>query len=103
MRYNIRRKRSTGPERIVYEILKELHIPFRHRWRVGRFEIDFIIGRYAIDIDGHPQNGERNHSIAELGYVPIHILNSEITNSRENIKIQLKEIYDTYKFSLRSI
>jgi very-short-patch-repair endonuclease len=92
MRYNVSRKHSTKPERIVYELLKELRIPFRHRWKIGRLEIDFLVGRYAIDIDGHEQNGERNHKIAEMGYVPIHFHNSEILNNRQEIKNKLKDL-----------
>lgn len=78
MRYNILKKNSTRAERIVYEALKSLHIPFKHRWIINRREVDFIIGKYVLEIDGHEQDGEKNHMLAELGYVPIHLHNSEI-------------------------
>lgn len=84
MRYNILKKNSTKSERIVYEVLKSLHIPFKHRWIINGREVDFIIGKYALEIDGHHQDAEKNHMLAELGYIPIHLTNSEITIS--NIK-----------------
>ena len=92
MRYNILKKHSTKPERIIYELLKELKIPFRHRWNLGRLEIDFLVGKYAIDIDGHDQNGQRNFDLIEMGFVPIHFSNQEITNNREIIKSKLHKL-----------
>lgn len=86
MRYKILKKNSTKSERMVYEVLKELHIKFKHRWILNGREVDFIIGNVALEIDGHEQDGEKNRMLAELGYIPIHLHNSEIT--RENI-IQL--------------
>lgn len=84
MRRNILKKNSTKPERIVYEVLKELHVPFRHRWIINGREVDFVIGNICLEIDGHEQDGAKNHMLAELGYLPMHLYNSEIT--KENIK-----------------
>lgn len=83
MRKNIKKKDSTKQERIVYEVLKSLHIPFKHRWIIQGREVDFVIGKVALEIDGHDQDGEKNHILAELGYIPIHLHNSEVT--KENI------------------
>ncbi len=93
MRYNVLKRHSTKCERIVYELLKELKIPFKHRWIIGGHEIDFLIGKYILEINGHEQVGSRNHKLAELGYVPIHFQNSEIINNRNNIKNKLYELY----------
>jgi len=71
---------STKAERRVYEVLKELHIPFKHRWLVGGLEIDFIIGDMALEIDGHEQDPERNHKILEMGLAPIHLSNEATKN-----------------------
>jgi very-short-patch-repair endonuclease len=92
MRYNVLKKHSTKTERIVAEILKELHIPFRHRWRIDKYEIDFLIGKYAVEINGHEQNEERNEVLALMGYVPIHFHNNEIKNNRDKIKNKLKTL-----------
>lgn len=91
MRYNILKKNSTRAERIVYEALKSLHILFKHRWIINRREVDFLIGNVALEIDGHKQDGGKNHMLAELGYVPIHLNNSEIT--KENIIKLLNKLW----------
>jgi very-short-patch-repair endonuclease len=86
----ITKKHSTKPERIVYEVLKELRIPFRHRWIVQGREVDFIFKNVALEIDGHEQDGEKNRMLAEEGYIPIHLHNSEI--NKEQIKELIKQI-----------
>ena len=73
MRHNL--TYSTAAERRVHEVLKELHIPFKHRWKIGSIEADFLIGNVVLEIDGHTQNVERNNKIVELGLIPIHINN----------------------------
>jgi very-short-patch-repair endonuclease len=85
MRKNILKKHSTKSERIVYEILKDLKIPFRHRWLISGKEVDFLIGNKVLEINGHEQDGMRNHLLANLGYIPIHINNTEVSN-RESVK-----------------
>jgi very-short-patch-repair endonuclease len=85
MRHNLSKKHSTKPERIFHEVLKELNIPFKHRWLIHGLEVDFLLwDKVCIDLDGHPQNGERNHRLASYGYTPVHLANSEV--SKENIK-----------------
>ena len=93
MRYNVLSRRSTKYERIIYELLKELKIPFKHRWLIDDNEVDFLIGNYVIEVNGHDQVGTRNHKLADLGYVPIHFQNSEIINDRNKIKNKLKELW----------
>ena len=78
----ITKRHSTKSERIVYEILKELHIKFKHRWLIKGREVDFIVGNIAIEIDGHEQDEEKNNMLIENGYVPVHFHNSEILNNR---------------------
>lgn len=89
MRYNISKKHSTKTERIVYEVLKELKTPFKHRWMVNGREIDFVIDKLCIEIDGHEQDIEKNNQLVKLGYTPIHLHNTEIT--KENIIKLLKQ------------
>ncbi len=92
MRYNISKTRSTKAERIVYELLKELHIPFKHRWIIGGREVDFLIGKHVIEIDGHKQSSSKNISLVKQGYIPIHFNNNEIITNRKNIKLCLEQI-----------
>lgn len=79
MRYNILKKNSTKTERIFYEVLKEMRIDFKHRWIIQNKEIDFVIGKYVIEIDGHNQDSCKNNDLVKLGYIPIHINNREIS------------------------
>ncbi len=36
------------------------------------------MGKYAIDIDGHEQDGNKNAMLANEDYIPIHISNQEV-------------------------
>ena len=83
MRYLVKKEHSTKAERRVYEVLKELKIPFKHRWRIKELEVDFLIGKVALDIDGHKQDGKRNHILAEAGYIPIHLTNKEVKDNKK--------------------
>lgn len=76
MRVTITKRSSTKAERIFAEILKRNHIAFKHRHRIEGREIDFIIKKYAIEIDGHAQSPSRNKWLVEQGFTPIHFQNS---------------------------
>ena len=76
---------STKSERIFSEILKRNHIPFQTKIKVGGKEIDFLIGKYAIEIDSHPQKVEKNWKLIELGYNPIHFNSWEIKLYEDSI------------------
>ena len=69
---------STKAERRFAERLKALHIPFRAKVMIQGREVDFLIGKYAIDIDGHEQDVEKNVMLFQEGYVPHHISNSAV-------------------------
>ena len=62
------------------ELLKELHIPFLTKTKVEGKEIDFVIGRFAIEIDGHPQDPTKNVELLRAGYTPIHLYNHQINS-----------------------
>lgn len=78
MRQNLHTKNTTKFERKVYEVLKELRLPFKHRWLVEGREVDFIVGTLAIEVDGHEQDVEKNNMLMRNGYTPIHLHNSEV-------------------------
>ena len=80
---------STKAERRFMELCKSLHIPFRTKVVLKGHEIDFIIGRYAIEIDGHPHKALKNNLFWSEGYFPIHLYNWEIN---ENLVQWLKQI-----------
>lgn len=86
MRNNITKKHSTKAERIFAEILKRNKIQFKHRVIINEREIDFIIGKFAIEIDGHPQDSKRNKWLFSLGYSPLHYNNKALLHEREKVE-----------------
>lgn len=96
MREIIRRGSSTKTERIFSEILKRNHIPFKYKKKMNGMEIDFIIGNYAIELDGHLQKGERNRKMFMMGYTPVHYQNSAIRNNLSEVERDIKEKYELY-------
>lgn len=87
------KKNSTKQERLVYEVLKELKIPFKHRWLIKGRECDFLIENICLEIDGHEQDIGKNNMLIELGYTPIHLHNSEI------IKSKIIKLLKNYEFN----
>jgi very-short-patch-repair endonuclease len=75
---------STKAERKFAERLKANHIPFRIKIKIKEREVDFIVGNYAIDIDGHEQDGLKNHMLADSGFIPIHIDNNFVNKININ-------------------
>ncbi len=95
MRYQIlklTKSKSTKSERRFMELLKELHIRFKSKIKIGGREIDFVIGVYAIDLDGHLQDPEKNKMLLNNKYIPIHLNNKDIIKSNKNIKKWLEQI-----------
>ena len=96
MRYSIIKKKSTKPERIIYEILKELNVPFKHRWFLKGREVDFVLigTNYILEVDGHLQsNSLKNEMLVKEGYTPIHIRNQDIYQKRYKLKKFIRELY----------
>jgi len=88
----LRRGISTKAERRFSEILKSNHIPFRSKIVVKGREVDFIIGKYAIGIDGHKQDGQKNVHLVNAGYIPIHFSNKEVDISDKKLIKKLKQL-----------
>ena len=80
----LQRSTSTKSERRVAEILKANHIRFQYRRKIGKYEIDFLIGRMALEVDGavHRQtDAAKDTYLFSEGYVPIHV-RSDIVRSK---------------------
>lgn len=82
---------STKAERRFAELLKSLHIKFQTKVKIKGREIDFLIGKYAIEIDSHVQDQTKNKMLAESGYNPIHLSSRTVPNP--HLIEWLKEIY----------
>lgn len=85
MRINTPKKNFTRAERIFARILQDHHISFKTKVIIGGREIDFLIGQFAIEIDGHPQDASKNSLLADLGYIPIHFTNDEVYKNRNEL------------------
>ena len=89
----LKKSNSTKAERRFMEILKKNHISFKAKVRIKNREVDFIIGRYTVDIDGHQQDGKKNEMLAAEGFIPIHFSNLEIlTYDIELLTKKLKKL-----------
>ncbi len=95
------RRSSTKAERKFHELLKKLHIPFKAKVKIQGREVDFIVGRYAIDIDGHKQDVNKNIMLITKGYNPIHLSNNSVSNP--NLEEWLTQIYDNKRNSRNGI
>lgn len=65
-------------------------------------EVDFIIGNYAVEIDGHAQNAQRNGWLLSSGYVPIHYSNHALRHNRGEVEKDITNRYGIYRKSLAS-
>ena len=69
-------KTGTKSEKRISEIFKKNKIRFKYRQRIGRYEVDFVIGRVALEIDGSVHREidiKRDTYLASQGYVPLHL------------------------------
>lgn len=82
---------STKAERAFAEVCKRLRIPFRAKVRIANHEVDFIIGNFAIELDGHDQNPSKNWKLIDAGYHIVHIPNTEDASELEQI---IRQIWD---------
>ncbi len=82
---------STKSERKFMELCKKLRIPFKAKVKIQGREIDFLVGKYAIEIDAHSQDVEKNWMLIHEGYSPIHLANWDIN---ENLEWWLTKIWD---------
>lgn len=80
----LKKHNSTKTERKIAELLKRNHIKFKPRWIVEGYEVDFLIGRVIIEVDGnvHKQiDRKREQILLDAGYIPLHISVKEVYKS----------------------
>lgn len=85
----LRVKSGTKSERRISEIFKKHKVKFKYRQRIGKYEVDFVIGRVALDVDGSAHSNidqERDTFLFSRGYVPLHV------NAYQDFKDVEKEI-----------
>ena len=92
------KKKSTRAERRFAELLKSQHIPFRTKVLIEGHEVDFLIGDYVIEIDGHDQNVEKNKLIIKAGLIPFHLNSWDIG---PHLKDWINKIYGKRSIIIR--
>ncbi len=80
---------STKTERKFAELCKKHHVKFRYKVAFQNYEVDFVIGRYAIEFNGHKQNANKNIALMKAGLTPVNFSNNVISDL-ENWLINLK-------------
>jgi very-short-patch-repair endonuclease len=96
----LKKQKSTKTERKLAEIFKRNHIKFKARWIVQGYEVDFLIGRVIIEIDGSVHkhiDRKREQLLLDAGYIPLHISVKEIYESdgKDIIHLIKTNNYDT--------
>ena len=99
----LKKNHSTKAERRFMEICKRCNVPFQTKIKIGGKEVDFLIGKYAIEIDSHPQNVSKNHMLLESGYNPIHFNSWEIDVYSDYLGEWIINIWQEQDFSHRSM
>lgn len=91
----ILKKHSTKPERVIADMLIKKKVSFKFRELINGREIDFLIGRVIVEVDGihHQPSKDRKKDIflSNLGYIPLHFSAKEIRiNPQETFKKIMK-------------
>ena len=94
----ILKKHSTKQERVIADMLIKSKIPFKFREIVNGREVDFIIGRVAVEVDGRIHRQKRakdiskNEMLVKLGYTPLHFTAKEIRTNPQNSFKEIKNL-----------
>jgi very-short-patch-repair endonuclease len=97
---NIRIKQSTKPERILADCLIRNKIPFKFREVIAGKEVDFVIGRVIVEVDGRihrrkvAKDISKNEMLVGLGYIPLHFSAKELTDIQKVFK-ELKSLLES--------
>lgn len=89
------RKKMTYPERVAFDYLNKINVDFENQKKIGRFFVDFCIGKIVIEIDGERWHSspeqvrkdfERDNIITSLGFSIYRI------KSKERIEERIQQI-----------
>ena len=89
MRKILDKKHFTKPERIFWEILKRNQLSFETKVKIEGREIDFLIGKVAVEIGNHSQDVEKNSRILENGFHLLFITNAELYSNPKAVEFSL--------------
>lgn len=89
MRVNLDTKHHTKAERRFAEILKRNHISFRAKVRICGREVDFLLGKIAVEIGDHSQDPLKNKALGEAGYSLLFITNKQLRDNPKEVERHL--------------
>jgi very-short-patch-repair endonuclease len=93
--------RKTRPEMIFESYLKDKGIDYKYDEMVGNHATDFVVGKYAIEIDGNywhnlenqkVKDEEINKMLTDNGYKVIRFWENEVLKDDNKIKNFLNQI-----------
>lgn len=93
MRFQLLKLKTKGEKR-VGEILKRHRIKFKAKQRVGKYEVDFVIGNVVLEVDGEVHQEikqEKDVFLAQKGFVPLHIQDKEISAIEKELLYLIRE------------
>lgn len=84
------RQVMTYPERLAYDWLKSNNIDFIHNAKIGKYFVDFLIGKTAIEIDGErwhskDSDNKRDSEINSFGVTVLRIKAKDIIKDKDNL------------------
>ena len=88
----LKKLKSTKTERKFSEILKHNRIPFKFKQRIGKYEVDFLINKLIVELDGEVHRNiktERDIYLSNQGYVPVHLRNNEVWNNSDKMEKEI--------------
>lgn len=76
MEGQLTKRNSTKGERRISEILKRNKIKYVFKARIGKYEVDFLIGKMVLEVDGvvhRHANTKKDVYLVSRGYTPVHL------------------------------
>ena len=98
---NILVKHSSKPERKLADMLIRNKIPFKFREVIAGKEVDFVIGRVIVEVDGRihrrkvAKDISKNEMLVGLGYIPLHFSAKEINQDIQKVFKELKGLLES--------
>ena|SRR3990167_10914840 len=94
----ITKKHSSKPERILADLLVRNHIPFEFSKIIEGREVDFVLGRVIVEVDGVSHQRRRvsekskNEMLVRLGYIPLHFSAKEVRINAQQVLREIKRL-----------
>ena len=96
------KKHSSKPERILADQFIRNAVPFEFRKIISNREVDFVLGRVIVEVDGLQHNTPRarardrqkNEMLVQLGYIPLHVSTKEVRSNPQGVFREIKKLVE---------